>query len=48
MAFHHGTFQHTVTRRWLVRQVVEPIGYLIVSTHSHPKVAAYCYDFTLI
>ena len=33
-------FQHTATRRWLVRHIIyQPIVYG-VSTHSHPKVAA--------
>ena len=33
-------FQHTATRRWLRRALGEAVGDGIVSTHSHPKVAA--------
>ena len=35
-------FQHTATRRWLLRRSVILHWLLIVSTHSHPKVAAAC------
>ena len=33
-------FQHTATRRWLLKMLEFQEGYLMVSTHSHPKVAA--------
>ena len=34
-------FQHTATRRWLLRLDLLWLFYLHVSTHSHPKVAAF-------
>ena len=33
-------FQHTATRRWLLLEIQNHYDYKIVSTHSHPKVAA--------
>ena len=33
-------FQHTATRRWLPKRACFALRFLIVSTHSHPKVAA--------
>ena len=33
-------FQHTATRRWLRRLAAAGTVYIVVSTHSHPKVAA--------
>ena len=33
-------FQHTATRRWLLNQPNPVQQEMIVSTHSHPKVAA--------
>ena len=33
-------FQHTATRRWLLRRAYHGIRCAAVSTHSHPKVAA--------
>ena len=33
-------FQHTATRRWLLIYWLKINLYLLVSTHSHPKVAA--------
>ena len=36
-------FQHTATRRWLLVCFNSLIASTIVSTHSHPKVAAACY-----
>ena len=33
-------FQHTATRRWLPRKKLKEEDELVVSTHSHPKVAA--------
>ena len=38
-----GLFQHTATRRWLQLQTNGPSRPLMVSTHSHPKVAAHCH-----
>ena len=32
-------FQHTATRRWLIRAVNGLARLELVSTHSHPKVA---------
>ena len=34
-------FQHTATRRWLHELAFSMIKLITVSTHSHPKVAAY-------
>ena len=36
-----GRFQHTATRRWLHDTTIENSGFWPVSTHSHPKVAAF-------
>ena len=33
-------FQHTATRRWLLLDLPYPLVCRLVSTHSHPKVAA--------
>ena len=33
-------FQHTATRRWLLRRSKIKLEFVLVSTHSHPKVAA--------
>ena len=35
------SFQHTATRRWLLGMSKYVVQNYIVSTHSHPKVAAY-------
>ena len=37
---HRLEFQHTATRRWLLGSIPAPNLLTIVSTHSHPKVAA--------
>ena len=37
-------FQHTATRRWLHLALMSETGFDIVSTHSHPKVAALFLD----
>ena len=34
-------FQHTATRRWLLAYILRFARFFEVSTHSHPKVAAY-------
>ena len=34
-------FQHTATRRWLHLPYNQQKDLIMVSTHSHPKVAAY-------
>ena len=34
-------FQHTATRRWLLKLEAETAKFTEVSTHSHPKVAAF-------
>ena len=33
-------FQHTATRKWPLSSIIVPISHKLVSTHSHPKVAA--------
>ena len=40
-------FQHTATRRWLQGRPVNTLVFSIVSTHSHPKVAAYYVTFQI-
>ena len=40
LPFEIDLFQHTATRRWLHLPVVKLDADLVVSTHSHPKVAA--------
>ena len=41
MEIKYGKFQHTATRRWLLPQAIFRFLCLYVSTHSHPKVAAF-------
>ena len=37
----YNVFQHTATRRWLPTHFRNGCSKGLVSTHSHPKVAAY-------
>ena len=41
----YGWFQHTATRRWLHMDYKTFLRPLVVSTHSHPKVAAYSLQY---
>ena len=40
LIFMNMMFQHTATRRWLLKTLYSPFQKRLVSTHSHPKVAA--------